>query len=797
MKRIISLVFIAIFAFILIGCNDTLSKEVKEINDFVTNRPEEVTIELESDIDAMIALYNSLSAEDKEEVTNYNKLEAAKGVIIDLQNEEAAIIIINLINDLDEEVTLDDEDKYLDIKVKLDEATAEVLTKVTNKTSFDAKYAQYLELKAGPSDEDKSKASEVDALITNLPEEITLEDKEVIEAARSAYTALTKDQKVLVTKLNVLEEKEAELVVFEKEEADKTKASEVDALITNLPEEITLEDKEAIEATRSAYTALTVDQKVFVEQLEILEAKELEYENLLAEANTNADYVVNLINEIPTPVKTSDKTVIESARNAYDNLSDFEKSLVTNYNVLEEKELEFENLPPEELTYEERVQKSIEKITTILSNNLTVSENLDFYLKDTEFGPSISWETTNLEVISSNGLYTAPLYDTDLVITYTASLRGITSSASMAVRASAVSIEEKWDMVDTFLNYINKKRIENSKYTMFGYEAGYEQNPGEDLGFLMFYTGENPEIIEDIVVNNPFVRTNIIKKSTEWIVIHDTGSGSPSADAYMHNNYIKSISDSSKSWHYTVGDDRIYHHLPNDEVSWNAGDGSTEYELIPTGVKVETPVKPEVTIDPVDGHFYLDNRKTQIVAPTGNIGQILTNADINSTGLHVEAGDDGYYYMAKTHFGSYGKICNTGGNRNSVSMETCVNAGSDYMMTMRKAAALTAMLLVDFDLTPDRVRQHQTFSGKNCPQTIRTAGKWDEFMYMVKVEYYGRKYLNDVTFEYLPKANYFDKLGMVVNHPGNQTTVTYDVKVTFGGETKLFTYNSVIAGRIA
>ncbi|MDD2259138.1 MAG: N-acetylmuramoyl-L-alanine amidase [Bacilli bacterium] len=797
MKRVVSILFILILSLILIGCKEELNKEVNQINDFVSNLPEEVTIDLESDIDSMITLYNNLSAEEKEEVTNYNKLLEAKEVIIDLHNEEAALIIVNLINDLDEEVTLSDEDKYLNIKEKLDEATAEVLAKITNKTSFDNKYTQYLELKSGPSDEDKNKALAVDTLILNLPEETTLEDKEAIEAARSEYTALTNDQKELVTKLSILEEKEAELVVLENEQADKDKAFEIDTLIANLPEQITLEDKEAIEAARSAYTALTNDQKAFVEELETLEAKELAYDNLLAEANTNANQVVNLINEIPSPVKASDKENIEFARNAYDNLSEFEKSLVTNYNVLEEKELELANLPPEELTFEERVQKSIEKITTSLSNNLTVSGDLDFYSKDTEFGPSILWQTSNLDIINSSGLYTAPLYDTDIIITYTASLRGITSSGSIAVRASSVSTEEKWDMIDTFLNYINKKRIENSKYTMFGYEAGYEQNPGEDLGFLMFYTGENPEIIEDIVTNNPYVRTNIIKKSTEWIVIHDTGSGSPSADAYMHNNYIKSISGSSKSWHYTVGDDRIYHHLPNDEVSWNAGDGSTEYELIPTGVKVETPVKPKVTIDPVDGYFYLDNKKTDIVAPTGNIGQILTNDDINSTGLHVEEGEDGYYYMAKTHFGSYGKICNTGGNRNSVSMETCVNAGSNYMMTMRKAAALTAMLLVDFDLTPDRVRQHQTFSGKNCPQTIRTAGKWDEFMYMVKVEYYGRKYLNDVTFEYLPKANYFDKLGMVVNHPGNQTTVTYDVKVTFGGETKLFTYSSVIAGKIA
>ena len=219
--------------------------------------------------------------------------------------------------------------------------------------------------------------------------------------------------------------------------------------------------------------------------------------------------------------------------------------------------------------------------------------------------------------------------------------------------------------------------------------------------------------------------------------------------------------------------------------------------MLPTGVKAITPVTPEVTINAVDGYYYLDNRKTDIIAPTGNIGQILSSADFNATGIYTEIGEDGYYYMAKTHSGSMGSICHTGGNKNSVSMETCVNAGSDYMMTMRKASALTAMLLLEFDLMPDRVRQHNTFSGKNCPQTIRTAGKWDEFMYMVNVEYYGRKYLNDVNFEYLPKGNYFDSMGMIVNHPGSQTNITYDVKVTYGGETRLFPYTSVIAGRMA
>ncbi|MFA5482843.1 MAG: hypothetical protein WC278_05695, partial [Bacilli bacterium] len=70
MKRVVSILFILILSLILIGCKEELNKEVNQINDFVSNLPEEVTIDLESDIDSMITLYNNLSAEEKEEVTN-------------------------------------------------------------------------------------------------------------------------------------------------------------------------------------------------------------------------------------------------------------------------------------------------------------------------------------------------------------------------------------------------------------------------------------------------------------------------------------------------------------------------------------------------------------------------------------------------------------------------------------------------------------------------------------------------------------------------------------------------------
>lgn len=795
MKKIFSILFIAVFAFILVGCGEKVSEDVEKINTFISTLPEVITIEFEDGIGEKIAMYEALTQSDKDKVKNYQKLTEAKNEIINLKNEAAAQIIIDLINSLDAKVTLADEAKYLDIKSKIDAAKSEVILKVSNKTSFDNKYEEYLLLKKGPNEEDLNKAVAVDALIVELPEEVSLDDKLEIQTARDAYAALTANQKALVTKLDLLVAKEAVILSLEKVAFDKEAALAVDGLIKAIPEVINYEDLEQITEARNAFDDLTTDQKAFVAELQLLVEKETAIDELITQAEENADLVIGLINEIPSPVKASDKAAIDAARNGYDQLDDYEKALVSNLDILIEKENEYNNLPASELTYEQRVEKAIEKITLNLSNNLFVNADLDFYQRDAEYGPTIAWTTNHLDIINSNGVYTAPLFDTDLVITYTATLRTASASGSIKVRSAAVSADEKWDMIETFLKYINKDRITNTKYTMYGYEVGYEQNPGEDLGFLMFYTGQDPEIIEDIVVGNPWVRTNVVKDSTEWIVIHDTGSGSPSADAYMHNNYIKSISGSSKSWHFTVDDKRIYQHLPTIETSWNAGDGGQTFGLLPTGVKAIGPTTPVVTIG-TDGYFYLDNRKTQIVAPTNDIGQIVTAASFNATGIYTEVGEDGYYYMAKTHF-NQGTICHTGGNKNSVSMETCVHQGSNYMMTMRKAAALTAMLLMEFDLLPDRVRQHNTFSGKNCPQTIRTAGKWDEFMHMVNVEYYGRKHLSDVTFEYLPKGNYFDSLGMVVNHPGNQTSISYDVKATFGGETRIFTYNSVIAGRAA
>lgn len=58
----------------------------------------------------------------------------------------------------------------------------------------------------------------------------------------------------------------------------------------------------------------------------------------------------------------------------------------------------------------------------------------------------------------------------------------------------------------------------------------------------------------------------------EYIVIHETANTAQGADAAAHARYLSEGGDGSTSWHYTVDDHQIYHHVPDNEVAWHAGD---------------------------------------------------------------------------------------------------------------------------------------------------------------------------------------------------------------------------------
>jgi len=126
-------------------------------------------------------------------------------------------------------------------------------------------------------------------------------------------------------------------------------------------------------------------------------------------------------------------------------------------------------------------------------------------------------------------------------------------------------------------------------------------------------------------------------------------------------------------------------------------------------------------------------------------------------------------------------------------METCAFDGANYKLTMRYMAALCAEILIRHDLPVERVSQHNRFSGKDCPHAIRAQGYWYDFIEQVRIEWFGRKYLDDVSFVYEASGNYFDpKTGVVLNHPGPSTVVNYKVKATYQGVTKEFKFTTTL-----
>ena len=84
----------------------------------------------------------------------------------------------------------------------------------------------------------------------------------------------------------------------------------------------------------------------------------------------------------------------------------------------------------------------------------------------------------------------------------------------------------------------------------------------------------NVSIIEKIIpADNPNRPGGNYQKS--YITIHETGNRDAGADAAAHAGYLYNGANGEVGYHYTVDDHEIYHHIPDNEKAWHAGDGGT------------------------------------------------------------------------------------------------------------------------------------------------------------------------------------------------------------------------------
>ena len=286
------------------------------------------------------------------------------------------------------------------------------------------------------------------------------------------------------------------------------------------------------------------------------------------------------------------------------------------------------------------------------------------------------------------------------------------------------------------------------------------------------------------------------------VTIHDTGNAASASTAAANANYMLTDEAISKSasWHYTVGNDGIYQDMSEEYTSYHAGCGARVFSLEDSGVNANKygNVAPTITING-SGYYCINGEATTLkpytdVAGTVKTSEIYTTNQITKAGIYYSIGANGNYYLNKTYYNSsYHYIANFGGNKNAIGIESAVNTGSDLYLTYQKLAKLVADVLVRHNLTPHEVVPHNAFSGKDCPHAMFDANMWDEFIKMVEVEYYIKKYYSDynITFESL-SPSIIDDTGRLITDIDIDNKVYYKITITKNDISEIIILSSTI-----
>ena len=186
------------------------------------------------------------------------------------------------------------------------------------------------------ADKDIADAVAVEKLIDALGE-VTLASKAKLDAIAVKLGELSAEALSYVDSERITTYNDAceRYAVLEAEQAQvQAVIDAIDAL--GSVEDITLEDKEAIESAEAAFALLTTalqDRVTNAQTLRDIRAKL----NTLIKSEADVNNVINLINEIGE-VTLNSSAKINAARSAYDNLTEEEQARVDNYEVLTDAE---------------------------------------------------------------------------------------------------------------------------------------------------------------------------------------------------------------------------------------------------------------------------------------------------------------------------------------------------------------------------------------------------------------------------------------------------------------------------
>lgn len=269
--------------------SDVDEDAIAEVMELIDELPtvDELTIEHREQVEEVINKFDQLTAKEQDLVENKEKLfkleEKLLTLIKDETNKAAAEKVDNIIDELPsvENISLDDKDAVQEVRQAYDALSEEQQQLVTNHNKLNELENEMDRLQA---EFDEEEAQNFDEVIQQLPspEELTIENKEAVYDAINMFNSLSAEQKALLNNIELFEAIEAKMYELEEKEADQIAAIKVENLITGLTDvsEMSLEDASSVHETREAYNSLTEKQKSLVENLKRLEAAEEKIEEL-------------------------------------------------------------------------------------------------------------------------------------------------------------------------------------------------------------------------------------------------------------------------------------------------------------------------------------------------------------------------------------------------------------------------------------------------------------------------------------------------------------------------------------
>ena len=176
-------------------------------------------------------------------------------------------------------------------------------------------------------------------------DQLTLEDKKIVEKARTLYDALDAESQAAVSNYSKLTEAEVKIAELEEkqaqETADRKAAESVSTAIASLPTAENLIPNDYVlkrlDEVQAAYDALTETQKALVENYETLQTLRTVAADKKAAAEVTEK--INAIGTLNAGNHEQKQALVTEARTAYDALTDIQKGYVANYGVLEKAEL--------------------------------------------------------------------------------------------------------------------------------------------------------------------------------------------------------------------------------------------------------------------------------------------------------------------------------------------------------------------------------------------------------------------------------------------------------------------------